>query len=338
MVQTAAHSWPVYGHDWAVDYLCKGMVNDRLRQAYLITGLPNIGKTTFAHCFAMALNCTHEELTSRPCLECRSCKLVMSGNHPDLVYSELDPNTGALKIEVLRGVMQRLALKPFEARTRVAIISDFDSARGQAQDAILKTLEEPPAHALIILMASTAENTLSTIVSRCQVIHLRPVPSEELEWLLIDRFGAEQETAKLLARFSGGRIGWAIDALRNPDILQQRTTAFDLLEDVLRKNRKGRFDTASDLGKDKQDKLALYPLLELWMTYWRDALLLAENSLVKPCNIDRRVGLEQLVQRSTPQEIHRALQATQQMLKHLDTNANVRLALEVMFLDYPGLR
>lgn len=341
MVETLAtpapttHNWPVYGHDWAVDFLRKGMFHGRTRQAYLITGAPSVGKTAFVHAFAMALNCAHDDVMMRPCLECRSCRLTMSGNHPDMVYSELDSTTGALKIETLRTVMQRLSLRPYESRSRIAIISDFDRARGQAQDAILKTLEEPPPYAVMLLMTSSTENTLSTIVSRCQTIHLRPVASDNMGHILVERYGANADHAAQVARFSGGRIGWAIGAIQNPDVLEQRAAALDLLEDALKKNRKGRFDVAQDLSKDK---LAVAPLLELWLTYWRDVLLLAENSPVKPCNVDRRVAIEQLVQRISPDEARAALRATQNMLDLLSTNANLRLALEVMFLDYPGLR
>lgn len=335
MVETRiTHNWPVYGHDWAVDFLRKGMQHGRTRQAYLITGVPSVGKSTFAQAFAMALNCTHDDVMMRPCLECRSCRLIASGNHPDMVYSELDSTTGSLKIETLRTVMQRLSLMPYEARTRVAIIGDFDRARGQAQDAILKTLEEPPPYAVMLLLTSSTENTLSTILSRCQAIHLRPVASDEMAHILTGRYGATDEQATHLARFSGGRIGWAIDAMQNPDVLEQRGAALDLLEDALKKNRKGRFDVAQELSKDK---LAVAPLLELWLTYWRDVLLLTENSPVKPCNIDRRVAIEQLVQRISPEAARAALRATQHMLDLLNTNANLRLALEVMFLDYPRL-
>lgn len=327
-------SWPVFGHDWAVEYLRRGLRHGRVRHAYLITGSASVGKSRLAHSFALALNCTHEDVEARPCLQCRSCKLIFSGNHPDLLYSETDPNTGALKIEELRSVMQRIALRPYEARYRVAIFHDFDRAQPRAQDALLKTLEEPPPHAILILLAQSTEALLPTIISRCQVVNLRPVPVETLRTVLIEHFGAEESSADLLARLSGGRIGWAIEALQNPEILDQRAQALDMLDECLAANRNGRFALAEGLSKDK---LALTPLLELWQTYWRDVLLMAENSPVKPCNTDRVARIQQLAYNLTPQEALKALRATQQMLGYLNLNVNTRLALEVMFLDYPGL-
>lgn len=327
-------TWPVFGHDWAVEYLRRGLRHGRVRHAYVITGTASVGKSQLAHSFALALNCTHENIEERPCLQCRSCKLIFSGNHPDILYSEADTTTGALKIEEIRSVMQRLALRPYEARYRVAIFHNFDRAQPRAQDALLKTLEEPPPHAVLILLAQAPEALLPTILSRCQVISLRPVPIDTLRTVLMERYGVEEAQAELLARFSGGRLGWAINALQNPEILDQRGQALDLLDECLAANRTGRFAIAESLSKDK---LALTPLLELWQTYWRDALLLTEASPVKPCNTDRLARLQQLVYRLSSEEAVKALRATQQMLDYLSLNVNVRLALEVMFLDYPGL-
>ncbi len=335
--RTSPHHWPVYGHDWAVHYLRKAMLNQRLRQAYLIVGMPSIGKMQFAHAMAMTLNCTHEDPAQRPCRECRSCRLVISGNHPDLVYSESDPNTGALKIEALRTVMQRIALKPYESRYRVAIIPDFDHAAGQAQDAILKTLEEPPDHAMILLLASSTEQILGTILSRCQKVLLRPVPIETLQDLLVNIYDAEPEEAQLLARLSGGRIGWAINALREPETRTRRDEALNLMEQILASNRAARFELANNLSKDRQ---ALFPLLELWQTYWRDILLTLENAPIKPCNSDRMDQISRLRLMMNADEALHALKATQKLMGQLSgrINVNLRLALEVLMLEYPGLR
>ncbi len=327
-------NWPVYGHDWVVEHLRKGMAHDRIRHAYLIVGPESVGKNTLAHALAQALNCTHPDEAARPCGECRSCRLIASGNHPDILYSELDSGTGALKIEEVRAVTGRIALKPYEARYRIAIFRDFDHAQPRAQDALLKTLEEPPPTAVLILLAPTAESLLSTITSRSQVISLRLVPAEVIQETLIQRWNADPQQAELLARLSGGRIGWAIRALQDPSLLDQRQQALHLLEEALGQNRAGRFALAEDLSKDK---LALAPLLELWQTYWRDVLLVCAGSRVSPANADREEALRQLARMVAPEDALRAMRATRDTLHNLMYNLNLRLALEVMFLDYPGL-
>lgn len=328
------HDWPVYGHDWAVQHLRRSIAHQRVRHAYLLTGAESIGKTLLAHTFAMALNCTAPQVDQRPCGVCRSCKLIRSGNHPDMLYPDFDPTTGTLRIEALRALMNRIAMKPYEGRYRVAILADFDRARPQAQDALLKTLEEPPPYAVLILLTTALENILPTILSRAQVLPLRPVPSGVSYAVLTQVYDVEAEKATLLARLSGGRMGWAIRAATEPDALEQRAQALALLETCLNSNRAQRFKLAEDLARDKR---ALPPLLELWLTYWRDLLLLAEGSPVKPCNSDREVEMQQRLYNITPEEALRATRATLTLLDNLPRNVNTRLALEVMFLDYPGL-
>ncbi len=335
MTQTTdTHHWPVFGHDWAVNHLRKSMAHQRVRHGYLFVGPASVGKDTLAHAFAMAINCTDPDPTRHPCGECRSCKLIASGNHPDMVYSETDANTGALKIEEIRGVISKLSLKPFEATYRIAILRNFDRAAPRAQDALLKTLEEPSSHALLLLVAEEPENVLPTILSRAQLLHLRPVPATAVRDVLVERFQADPEHATLLARLSGGRLGWAIAALQDSSRLEQRTAALDLLEECITMNRKGRFDLAEELAKDKHN---LGPLLELWQTYWRDLSLLCEGSRLFPTNYDRAAQLEKLAAALTPDEALGALKLTGETLKNLTLNMNLRLALEVMFLSYPGL-
>ncbi|MCA0454180.1 MAG: DNA polymerase III subunit delta' [Chloroflexi bacterium] len=328
------HVWPVYGHEWAVEHLRKSIANQRIRHAYLIVGAESIGKETLARALAMTLNCTHSDADARPCGQCSSCKRIASGNHPDMIYSELDGTTGALKIEEIRNVTGKIALKPYEARYRVAILRDFDHARPQAQDALLKTLEEPPPQALLILLAPSTESLLATITSRSQIIHLRPLPVETIYNVLTQQYNIEHEQADLLARLSGGRMGWALQAIAQPEILEQRTAAINLLEDLVPMTRAQRFEIAEDLSKDK---LALYPLLELWQSYWRDVLLLCEGVSDQPANVDRRAALEKIAVGTSTEAVLMALKATRTLITNLSTNLNLRLALEVMFLDYPGL-
>lgn len=329
------HNWPVYGHDWAVEQLAKSIAFGRVRHAYLITGTESIGKNTLAHAFALALNCTHPDEAARPCHQCRSCRLVLSGNHPDMLYSEQDPTTGALRIDAIRAVMRGLAMKPFEARYRIAMFDAFDQAQPRAQDALLKTLEEPPPSAILILIASRIEALLPTITSRSQIVNLRPVSLPLVRDILVERYEADAEHADLLARLSGGRIGWAISALHDPAMLEQREAALDMLEACIEHNRAGRFELAQELGKDK---LALGPVLELWQTYWRDLLLLTRASRVPPANSDRLVNLQRFAIHLTADDVAKALRATRTLLDMLRYNINLRLAVEVMLLDYPGLR
>ena len=330
--------WPVWGHDWAVEFLQRSIANHRNRHAYLITGPRQVGKMQLALTFAMVLNCTHEDPASRPCMQCRSCRKIDSGNHPDMLFSASDDKSGTLKIDAIRDVMRLIALKPFDSRYRVAIFDAFDGAAFRAQDSLLKTLEEPPAHAVLFLLAESTENIMPTITSRCQMIPLRPVAPKTVQEIL-QMHGVEEEQASLLARLCGGRIGWALSALRDESIMQERAEMLDMLRAVIYGTLVERFATAEELDKiARKDRQALRYLLEMWQTYWRDVLLLAQGNPVKPANSDRHIEIQQLVQRIQPDDALRALRATRQMLTEtIKTNANVRMAMEVLFLDYPSI-
>jgi DNA polymerase-3 subunit delta' len=165
------------------------------------------------------------------------------------------------------------------------------------------------------------------------VIALRPAPRAVVESLLKQNYRLDDEQAALLAQVSGGRVGWAVRAITDPDLLAQRTQALDLLDEVIGMNRAARFALADNLAKDKA---ALITLLELWQTYWRDALLFSTHSRLEPTNIDRALALERLAERCPPEQVLAALNATHSTLQMLTTNANARLTLEVMFLDYPA--
>jgi DNA polymerase III subunit delta' len=333
--ETAASHWQIDGHDWAVTFLRKMMQHHRTRHAYLFTGATGIGKNTLAHLFAAALQCEAEDEALRPCGECRSCKRLRSGNHPDLLYAPRDEKSGALKIDAIRDVMRLIALKPFASRYRVAILDDFDSAQDRAQDALLKTLEEPPSQAVLILTAQSSSSLMATITSRCQVLPLRPVPLDTV-FQVLRAHGADEDTARLLAQLSSGRVGWALQALENAEMLALRNQALDSLHEALQGSRLKRFALAEELNK--LDKPAVRYILEMWQTYWRDVLLV-QGSTLELCNIDREAEIRALAARISPAEALQGVRATRRMLQEtLYTNASVRLALEIMLLDYPGLQ
>ncbi|PJF25363.1 MAG: hypothetical protein CUN53_13175 [Phototrophicales bacterium] len=335
------NTWGLFGHDWAVEHLRKAMQSRRIRHAYLLTGVEQVGKQTLATAFAAALNCLNIQFDSfgspldpRPCRECASCRRIISGNHPDIIWAQHDPVSNRIKIEEIRAVVRQLALKPFEARYRIAIFTDFDQAQPLAQDALLKTLEEPAPRALLFLLTAQPAAVLPTITSRSQVIRLRAQSADTVRAALLAN-GADPDQADRLARLSAGRVGWALSAFHQPDTLDQRARALDLLDQLLASNRAERFKHAEDFAKDKP---SLITLLQLWMSFWRDLVVSFHNHQLPLINLDRASQITQLRAALSPRLALRALDATQSALKSLETNASPRLILEVMFLDYPGLR
>lgn len=333
----AAESWGIIGHDWALGLLRRSLLNGRQRHAYLITGAPTLGKRALAMAFAKALNCEDMDLARRPCGICRACRAISRGSDPDLIVAEGEEGA-PLKIEAIRDVARLLALKPYSARYRIAVFEDFDLVAPLAQDALLKTLEEPAPQAVLIVLASSAERVLPTIRSRAQMIPLRPAPLQLIKTALVAR-GSEEERADLIARLSGGRIGWALNANDEDAPLAFRREMLDALHgEIISEGRLARLKAAERLSKRVgKDKAALRQILEIWLTYWRDILLQCHNCPVKPSNSDRADEIRALAARTEARAAREALEATGRALDALSTNANLRLLLDALLLDYPGL-
>ena len=323
--------WSIVGHNWAVALLRRSLAEGRVGHAYLITGPPQIGKGMLALTFAQALNCTHNEMIQRPCGECRSCRLVSGGNHPDVQLVE--PDGVYLKIDQVRALQHQIALSPVEGRYKVYILREMERATTQAANALLKTLEEPPSHALLILTASEPEALLPTIVSRCQLLPLRPLSREAVEAALVAR-GVAAEQAALLAGLSGGRIGWAMEVNQKPAILERRAQQLDELQELLGQGRAERFAYVEKLSRDSA---ALRRVMSLWLTWWRDLLLLVHDSRATLTHQDRKVELRNLAEKSRPEQARQAVETIWTATKALDSHANPRLTAEVLMLNLPTL-
>lgn len=323
-------AWPVVGHEWAVTQLQRAAAEQRIAHAYLISGPEHVGKMTLARALALALNCTAD---APPCGRCRACTLINASKHPDVQI--IAPDGRSLKIDQVRALEHDLALRPVEARFRVAVFDQFETATIEAQNALLKTLEEPPDYAVLILVAADPELLLPTIVSRCQQIPLRPLTVAQVRDALIARWRVEAGHADLLAHLSGGRLGWAVRAAADPSLLAARATALDDLIELLTSDRVRRFAYAETLTKNPE---RTREVLNVWRTWWRDVMLLGSGSQAALVNIDRGSQLQTLARQVNAAQAKAAAGACGRALWQIDRNATPRLVMEVLLLDLPLLR
>lgn len=321
--------WRVIGQERAIGFLRRALESQRFPHAWLFVGPRHVGKLTLALDLACALNCRGEE---KPCGSCSACQRILSGNYPDVQLIERrDKEIGIAQI---RGLQQWVSLKPYEGGQRVFIINGAEYLSEEASNCFLKVLEEPPAATVFILLAETSEALLPTIVSRCQRIELRPLPLFRVKEVLREKFGVDELQAELLGRLSQGRLGWAISALRDRKLLEEREAR---LKELLRAEEAGlseRFALSAKLAELSRERVA--ELLRLWAGWWRDLLLIKSSCEEFITNLDLKGLLHQRARLYTLPEIGRTLNSFRRADWELEQNANPRLVLEVLMLDLPG--
>lgn len=335
-------NWQIHEHHWAVDLLkghaARNMqgVCDKLRHAYLFTGPEGVGRQTLAINFAQALNCINPPERGGFCGECRDCRQIQTLTHPDL--SLLVPEEGHkdILIDQVRDLQRTLSLSPYAGTYRIALLPDFQRATTQAANALLKTLEEPPDKVILLLTANAPEGLLPTIVSRCEVIRLRPASIGSTQAYLQSEKGLSVEQAHLLAHLSGGRVGAAIRLVEDPAALTRRREHLVDFIDLLPARRYKRFKLAERLSKPRnKSRQNLSEVLPIWLSFWRDVFIRTADKALPLINVDLEAQIDQ-VAAQVPLELARALViAHEQAFQKLDSYANVQLLVETLMLEWP---
>jgi DNA polymerase-3 subunit delta' len=319
------------------------LTSGRPPHAWLFTGPEGIGKLATALEFAAALNCTSAD---KPCGACQACRTTLSGNHPDVevvapggMCDEAEHRDHAdsrdLRICQIRRLERVLSLSPYAGGRRVAIVDAADTSRAEAANAFLKTLEEPPAGAVIILLAEREERLPDTVLSRCQKLPFRAVERTAIVEALIER-GSDPDEAVAIAAAARGRLGWAFQAFEDPSLLEEREA---MLDEAVRVAHAGRFERFgwSKEAESRAPGVRERYLRELgvWESWWRDVLLIGAGGTEGAENSDREPQLREEGRLYSASDIVAFLRALTQTREYLQENVDPQLALENLILDLP---
>jgi len=336
--------WQVVGQTRVVSLLQHSLERGTLAHAYLLTGPAHVGKMTLALNLAQALNC---EATPPPCGECASCQKIALGKHADVQIIGLtsDGNSAEAKpraeisIDQIRQMQHSASLPPFEGRYKVFIVDGAERLSHEAANCLLKTLEEPIGKIIFILLATNERLLPPTVVSRCQRLELPPLAATEVEAALNSSWGIEPQKAELLARLSHGCLGWAISAATDDGLLQQHTQQLDRLLDIINADYEERFAYAAHLAAQfSQNRAWVQEILDLWLDWWRDLLLIKVGCNDTITNIDRSAILTEMARGYNLAQIKVFINNIQAAGEQLRLNANPQLVLETLMLSIPGKR
>ncbi len=337
-------SWQTIGQDGLLDRLRRALAQGTLSHAYLIVAPRQSGKMRLALDLAKALNCSAAP-EKRPCGECTACLKIEAGKHTDVQIVGLNRNPGdpeaKERTEIGIGEIDQLLhstnLPPFEGRHRVYIIDEAGNLSLEAANRFLKTLEEPPATVTFLLLTENIASIPATIVSRCQRLNLARMKTAELEAILSERLKLESTKAKLLARLSHGRAGWALAAAKDLSVLEERQAQFEKFKTLLAADLPERFATAGQMALQfSRKREATYETLAAWAGWWRDILLVKTGRNSDIISIDSEPDLGEMAGAYPLELIKSALESTLEAVAQLKLNAQSRLVFESLMLNWPA--
>jgi len=335
--------WQTIGHEKTIDLLQRALSQGNLSHAYLLTGPAHIGKMTLALDLARVLNC-RAEAPEQPCGECSACLKISESKHADVQIIGLNYNTDPddtknkteIGIDQINEMLHQASLPPFEGKYRVYIIDEAANLSIDAANRLLKTLEEPPAKVIFILLTSSAGLIPMTVISRCQRLNLNRLSVKVIEEALIEKWEVEQQKASLLSRLSQGCIGWAIEAINNETLMQNREEIFEQMLTVISGDYSSRFGAAARMAQQFSKKReTIYETMDAWTKWFRDILLVKTGCDSDIISIDHLDDFYQMAGNYSLEQIKSAIKYLLDAVEQLKLNANARLVLEVLMLNLP---
>ncbi|MBW1607222.1 MAG: DNA polymerase III subunit delta' [Deltaproteobacteria bacterium] len=340
----------IVGQEKPIRLLTTLFQNETIPHALLFLGADGVGKKITATAFAMACNCRVRrkgDFSANPKIRadhltipdrtiqggpgdcCPSCRKIKSGSHPDVILVE--PSGAFIRIDQIRSLCSTLAMKPYEAKLRVVIISDAQAMNPSAGNALLKVLEEPPDKTILILTAMQTSDLLPTIVSRCQHIRFNPIPRKHLEALLVEKRGMHPDDAKIIAAMANGSVSkaFSMTSKKNPiNWINRRIWLIDEVQSLFMRPMAARLAFAARLSKDNK---ALGDSLEVLKTWFRDLVVWKYHS-GRILNTDLKNKIQRASLNMTVASILSKINNIHAAQKNIRANTNLRLTLEVLVM------
>ncbi len=318
----------IIGQQQIKEHLQNALSTGKVSHAYIINGEKSSGKEFIAKVFAMTLQC--EKGAAEPCQECHSCHQALSGNHPDIIFVTHEKPNSVSVDDIRTQINGDVSIKPYSRPYKVYIVNEAEKMTVQAQNAILKTLEEPPEYVVILLLTTNVNSMLPTILSRCVVLNMKPVADELVRGFLMRQMMVPDYKAEICVAFARGNIGKAKALASSEDFENVKSEALSLLKYI---NEMELSEIIAAIKKINEYKLEINDYLDIFSVWYRDVLLFKATSDINHLVFREEIQtLRRTAQRSSYEGIERIIEALDTAKRRLDANVNFELTMELLIL------
>ena len=321
----------ILGNDLMKEQLQHAVETGQLSHAYLVTGEKGMGKKTFARALSLMLFCERRGQQSEACMECPSCKKVLSGNHPDVIYVTHEKPDSISVEEIRSQLIDTVGIRPYEGKRKLYIVDEAEKLTVQAQNALLKTLEEPPEYITILLLVSDTRPLLPTVLSRTVKVAIKPRTDSQIREYLTAHYDVPKEQMDVCVAFAMGNLGRAIDLLTNEEFAEWYHYVMRLCRNIRKMDSAEISAEAAKIREKCPDLQEMLSLLQLW---YRDLMMYKVtkdmNGLVFGAE---RKALMELASVSSYEGIESIMEDIETCSVRLKANVNPELALELLFLN-----
>lgn len=318
----------ILGNEMVKDHFKKAIQNHKISHAYILTGEAGMGRKSIANAFAMTLLC--EKGGSEPCMMCHSCKQVMSGNHPDLIYVTHEKQGNIGVDDVREQINDTIMIRPYSSYYKIYIVDEAEKMTVQAQNALLKTIEEPPSYAVIILITTNQEAFLPTILSRCVQMKLKPLKDFTIKSYLTQNLHIAEKDADICAAFARGNLGKAIHLASSDEFKELFQKVMVLVKNVGTMDISMLLDCIREMKEQNFDIGEVLDLMQLW---YRDVLMF---KVTKDMNLlifkDEYKMINETGEKVDYAGLEAILAAIDTARTRLNANVNMELAMELLLL------
>lgn len=318
----------IIGHEQIIEHFQNAIQLNRISHAYILNGEEGTGKKLLADWFATTLQCETKGIT--PCGQCRSCRQEENRNQPDIIWITHE-KPGSIGVEDVRGqIVGDIQIKPYGSPYKIYIIEEAEKLTVQAQNALLKTIEEPPAYGIIMFLTTNADSFLPTILSRCVVLDLKPVSNAAIIKYLMEQIHVPDDKANVCAAFAQGNVGKAVRLASSEDFEEMKQHTGKLLQNMETMDVSGILDYLKEITDYKEN---IYDYLDLLLVWFRDVLLFKAT---KDANVlilrEEVTAVSRRAAKSSYEGLEEIITALDKAKTRLKANVNFELVMELLLL------